>query len=249
MQAEPERPRLYDELADWWPLLSPPEEYEEEAAFYRGVLTGAASRPVSEVLELGSGGGNNAWHLKSHFAMTLADCAPGMLEVSRALNPECVHVEGDMRTLRLGRTFDAVFVHDAVCHLTSPEDLRQAMTTAAAHLEPGGVVLFALDYVRETFRPGVESGGHDGVDRGLRYLGWTWDPDAEDTLYTVDYAFLLREADGSVRVEHDRHVEGVFPRRVWLELLSDAGFDAGRVPIVHAELAPEERDVFVGKRR
>ncbi len=35
-------------------------------------------------------------------------------DTSRELNPDCEHVLGDMRTLRLGRTFDAVFVHDAV---------------------------------------------------------------------------------------------------------------------------------------
>ena len=32
--------------------------------------------------------------------------------MSRSINPECEHVQGDMRTLRLGREFDAVFVHD-----------------------------------------------------------------------------------------------------------------------------------------
>ncbi|NJO86299.1 MAG: hypothetical protein HC818_07005 [Synechococcaceae cyanobacterium RM1_1_27] len=26
-------PRLYQEFAEWWHLLSPPDEYEEEATF------------------------------------------------------------------------------------------------------------------------------------------------------------------------------------------------------------------------
>jgi hypothetical protein len=33
-----------------------------------------------------------------------------MLDVSRALNPECEHIEGDIRTVRLERSFDAVRV-------------------------------------------------------------------------------------------------------------------------------------------
>ena len=41
-----------------------------------------------------------------------------MLELSRTLNPDCEHLEGDMRTLRLGRTFDAVLIHDAVMYMT-----------------------------------------------------------------------------------------------------------------------------------
>ncbi|MHC4615594.1 MAG: class I SAM-dependent methyltransferase, partial [Planctomycetota bacterium] len=57
------------------------------------------------VLELGSGGGNNASHLKKWFDMTLVDLSPHMLEVSRALNPECSHQQGDMRTVRLGTLF------------------------------------------------------------------------------------------------------------------------------------------------
>ena len=37
--------RFYTDLAAWWPLISPPEEYEEEAAFIATVL-GSASIPI-----------------------------------------------------------------------------------------------------------------------------------------------------------------------------------------------------------
>jgi SAM-dependent methyltransferase len=77
---------LYGDLARWWPLISPPDEYAEEAAF-AATLLGSASIPVNEVLELGSGGGHNAVHLSSRFALTLVDLSPEMLEVSRRLNP------------------------------------------------------------------------------------------------------------------------------------------------------------------
>jgi len=153
-----------------------------------------------------------------------------MLTVSRALNPECEHVEGDMRTVRLGRVFDAVFVHDAVMYMTDGTDLRRAIATAAAHCRPGGVALFAPDHVRETFQPATDHGGHDGDGRGLRYLEWTWDPDPSDTCYVVDFAYLLRGPDGSVRVEHDRHVLGMFARETWSRLLHEAGFQAKTVP-------------------
>lgn len=117
---------FYGELAVWWPLISPPEEYEEEAAFAATMLS-SASIPVGEVLELGSGGGHNAFHLKASFVMTLADLSEEMLEVSRRLNPECDHRCGDMRSVRLGRHFDAVFVHDAIGYMTSEADLRRAV--------------------------------------------------------------------------------------------------------------------------
>ncbi len=96
-------PKLYREIADWWPILSTPEEYAEEAELYRKALVTSASAPIHTLLELGSGGGSNASHLKKHFQMTLVDLSPGMLEVSRKLNPECEHLQGDMRSVRLGR--------------------------------------------------------------------------------------------------------------------------------------------------
>jgi SAM-dependent methyltransferase len=221
---------MYDELASWWPLLSAPADYAEEADFYGRTLAAACASEPRTVLELGSGGGNNASHLKRRFAMTLVEPSAGMRAVSRSLNPACEHLEGDMRSVRLGRAFDAVFVHDAVCYMTSEDDLRRAIATAFVHCRPGGAALFAPDHVQENFRPGAEHGGHDGDGRALRYLEWTWDPDPADTTYLADYAFLLRERDGSVRVEHDRHLEGLFPRARWLLWLAEAGFTRGSCP-------------------
>src|SRR5262245_37325508 len=116
-------PRLYTDLASWWPLLSPPEEYRGEAEAALGLLRDALGHVPATLLELGSGGGNNALHLKRHAAMTLVDLSPDMLATSRALNPGVEHVEGDMRTVRLNRTFDAVFIHDAIMYMITEDDL------------------------------------------------------------------------------------------------------------------------------
>lgn len=246
-------PKLYADLASWWPLLSSPEEYAEEAAFYGKTLVEACARPPRTLLEIGSGGGNNAFFLKQRFEETvLVDLSPGMLAVSRRLNPDCQHVEGDMRTVRLGRQLDCVFVHDAVCYMTTEDDLRKAIETAFVHCAPGGAALFAPDHLKENFQPSTDSGGNDGegesAGKGLRYLEWTWDPDPADSTYVVDYAYLLRESDGTVRVEHDRHIEGLFSRGDWLRLLSEVGFDPSVVPFDHSELEPGSYELFIARR-
>ena len=242
-------PKLYRELADWWQLLSAPSDYVEEAAFYQQALLEHCQRPAKTLLELGSGGGNNASHLKARFDLTLVDRAPDMLRVSRDLNPECEHVEGDMRSVRLGRQFDCVFVHDAVVYMTTEDDLRRAIETAFVHCRPGGAALFAPDHVRETFRPPVtDCGGHDGGGRGLRYLEWTTDPDPEDNTYTVDYVYLLRDRDGSTRVEREQHVEGLFARDDWLRLTAAAGFEPAVVPFDHSEIEPGTYELFVCRK-
>ncbi len=150
MSDEPAQHRLYTDLAVWWPLISPPAEYQAEAAYFASVLD-SATTPVRDVLELGSGGGHNAVHLTAAFTLTLVDLSEDMLAMSRRLNPGCVHHLGDMRTVRLGRSFDAVFVHDAVDYLTSEDDLRRTAETAYMHCGPGGVAVFVPDVTAETF--------------------------------------------------------------------------------------------------
>ena len=243
-----ETPKLYSELAPWFHLLTAPIDYAEEAESYRKTLLEACEEPPRTLLELGSGGGNNASHLKALFTMTLVDLSPAMLDVSRTINPELEHIEGDMRTVRLGRVFDAVFVHDAVDYMTTEQDLRQAMESAFVHCRPGGVALFVPDHVRETFRPSTEHGGHDGGGRGLRYVEWTHDPDPADSTYTVDFAYLLRETDGSVRVEQDRHLCGLFSREDWLRLLAEVGFQPKAQPVEHSEVEPGSWEEFVAVR-
>jgi SAM-dependent methyltransferase len=223
------RHRFYSDLAEWWPLISPPEEYEEEAAFAAAML-------------------RMAYPPKREFEMTLVDLSDDMLAVSRQLNPECEHVVGDMRTLRLGRIFDAVFVHDAIDYMTTEAELRQAVTTAYEHCRVGGVAVLVPDNIAENFLPETDHGGHDAPDgRGARYLSWSSDPDSDDTRTRTDYAFLLRTADGTVTVAHDTHEFGLFPRALWLTVLADAGFRPRSV----AEVTSEDRlprEVFVGTR-
>ncbi len=224
-------PLMYDELAEWWPLLSAPADYEQEATWYRDALRAVTKGPVSTVLELGSGGGNNASFLRQWFDMTLVDLSAGMLEVSAALNPDCTHVQGDMRSVRLDVEFDAVLVHDAIMYMASHDDLSAAIVTAAAHCRPDGGAVFVPDFVRETFKPQTSCGGHDAPNgRGLRYLSWLWDPDPNDTSVVTDYAFLVRDTSDRTRVLRDRHVLGLFPSRVWTETLTAAGFEAQAQP-------------------
>jgi len=238
--------KLYGELAEWWPIFQSPGEYKVEAAYFARTLKESSKPPPRSLLELGSGGGNVAYHLKRHFDMTLVDLSPGMLAVSKALNPELEHIKGDIRKIRLGRTFDAVFVHDAICHMTTQADLRAAMKTAYEHLRPGGVALIVPDEVRETFAEETDHGGNDADRGGVRYLQWITDPNPRDNNYVVDFAIMIRDRKGQTRVVHDRHKMGLFPRTKWRSLLREVGF---RLTTINEEFEDFGRDVFLGRRR
>jgi ubiquinone/menaquinone biosynthesis C-methylase UbiE len=177
------------------------------------------------VLELGSGGGNVAWFLKKDFTLTLTDISGGMLAESKKQNPELEHIKGDMRTLRLGRTFDGVLIHDAIMYMTSEEDLRAALVTAHVHCKTSGVVVIAPDWVSETFSPHTTHEGVDVGERGVRYL----------------------EEDEELRTVVDRQIVGVFPHATWLRLLEDVGF---KVEVVEDPSTGGERsEVFVGHKQ
>jgi SAM-dependent methyltransferase len=231
---------LYSELSAWWHLFSPPEDYKEEATFYKKIFLDYSSQAPKTILELGSGGGNNASFLKKDFQMTLVDLSPEMLKVSHQLNPECKHIQGDMRTVRLNRVFDGVFIHDTIMYITTIDDLRKVMETAFVHCRPGGIALFMPDWVKETFKPSTDHGGTDGDDRGIRYLEWTYDPDPNDTAYIVEFAFLLHGPGKETQIKYDCHTFGLFERETWLKLLHESGFNSRMIK------DQDERDLFIG---
>ncbi len=237
-------PDLYTKLAEWWPLLSSPADYAQEAAAHWRAIVKHARRPVQTMLELGCGGGNNASHLKHWCRMTLTDLSPEMLEVSRRLNPECEHICGDMRTLRLNRHFDAVFIHDAIMYIRTREDLAAVMRTAFEHCHAGGVALLLPDHVRETFKPGDDEGGHDGAGRSFRYFEHAEDPDPDDDEYLVKMRYVLREGNGPARTIHDLHHCGLFDRASWISLLGQAGL----APLEITCEDGSDRLAFVGVR-
>lgn len=240
-------PRLYTDLAAWWPLFSSPvqDDYGAEADWIRDALNRTLGRDPSDILELGSGGGNIASHLRHRARLTLVDLSEEMLDVSRRLNPGVEHVRGDMRSVRLEKTFQAVLIHDAIDYMTTESDLQAAFATARAHLAPGGALIVLPDHVAETFKPGVETGGNDATDgnaRGVRFIEWTHESVGGAPTYDVDYAILTREADGSVRVFHDRHTLGLFSRAVWEAAFRRAGF---ALPDILKD--PWQRDVFIAR--
>ena len=77
-----------------------------------------------------------------------------------------------MRTVEIGRRFDAVLIYDAIDYLLTLEDISAAIRNAASHLEPGGILVVVPDDTAESYKPGSESGGNDDDTRSMRYLRW-----------------------------------------------------------------------------
>lgn len=240
-------PHMYTDLAPLWPLISPPEGYADEARHWLDALRAYLGPGRHPILELGVGGGNNLSHFAAEFDVVASDLSDAMLDNSRRLNPGVEHVVGDMRTLRLGRRFRAVLIHDAIDYLLTEDDLRATFATAAEHLEPGGVLICAPDWFRETFRsPTASLHGPRGADPQVTFLEYVHDPDPRDTTIETVFVFVLRRG-GKVEVIEDRHTQGIFPEATWTRLLAESGFRPERRPYpVHEDGHPAW--LLVGRR-
>ena len=243
-------PRLYHDLAELWPLISPPSDYAPEMQMIRQMLDHRLDRSNSSVrpsvLELGAGGGHGLWHLTDDFDCSAVDIAPAMVAHCRELNPSITAHVGDMRSVRLDKLFDAVLIHDAIDYMTTPADARAALATAATHLRPGGLLIVVPTYVSQTFVDHEVAHDHrENDDVELTYFSYVHDPDPSDTMIELVLVYLIRSRDEKkeLRIEHDRHQCGLFAIDDWLSMIQDAGFE------VHLDADHDQAGtVFVGVR-
>lgn len=248
--------RMYDDFAHIWPLISHHSDYEAEARHWRDALTAELGQGRLRILEFGVGGGNNLHHILypncdgslsadaacngSHMLhdrpahdAAVVDPSEKMLANCKLLNPTVAQRIGDMRSVRLNpdRKFDAVLIHDAVCYLLSEDDIRATLATAHAHLRGGGVLIMAPDWFSETYpSTQLNAGIRRDIMPEFASIEYEHDPDPSDETVESVFIYIIKQQDGRVRVEEDRHITGIFSIDVWLSLMEQAGFRAKRRP-------------------
>jgi len=211
----------YNDLAwteDW---LANSTDYEDEVATYLGLIQQYAAAPPQTLLHLGSGAGGMDHSFKRHFTVTGVDLSAGMLAKARATHPDIEYLEGDMRTLRLGRLFDAVAIPDSIDYMATLDDLRSAIATAVAHLKPGGVLL-VMGKPQEQFQNNnfAYTGERQGIHITLLENNYI-NPHHPNT-YEATLIYLVRQS-GELMMHHDRHILGLFPQATWEQVFRDAG--------------------------
>jgi SAM-dependent methyltransferase len=217
-------PLLYNELVSLWPFVSPPSSYVEEVETFRTRFRAHGVPDGANVLHLGSGGGSIDFHLKKYYRVTGIDLSQAMLSHAREINPDVHYMHGDIRSVRIRHKFDAVLLHDAISYMTTIADLEAAYRTAAFHLEPGGVLVTLPEELRSRLIPDrVDAETSSDERRVVTVIQTNYDPDPGDHSFENIFVFLIRE-DGDLRVEVDRHINGVFELEEFLDAMRAAGF-------------------------
>lgn len=222
---------MYNDLAWAWPIISPFEDYEEEATRFADILKENSPFPIQTLLHLACGGGHLDYWLKRRFSVTGVDLNPGMLANGAKLNPEVEYLQEDIRTLTMDRIFDAVVCFDSLVHCTTPEDLKACFEAAYRALRPGGCFLTYQEIIPETFTQNcTTSTTHGSDDFEITLIENNYDPDLGDCTFEGLFIYLIRRRGEDLRVEVEMFLGGVFPTDLWLKLMEEAGFSASIHP-------------------
>ena len=210
----------YNDLAWTESLLATQSDYEKESLVYVDLIKRTATEPPGTLLHLGSGAGGHDTFFKRHFTVTGVDLSLGMLNIARKLHPDIEYLEGDMRTLRLNRQFDAVVIPDSIDYMASLADLQQAIQTSLVHLKAGGVLLVVVK-TEETFQNNnfAYTGEKNGVHVTLFENNYI-NPLFCDT-YEANLIYLIRQ-QGELTIHTDRQLLCLFSQATWEKLFADA---------------------------
>jgi ubiquinone/menaquinone biosynthesis C-methylase UbiE len=201
--------------------VADPSEYEHEVMIYVDLIKRTASVPPRTLLHLGSGAGGHDTIFKRHFSVTGVDLSVGMLNKARQAHPDIEYIEGDMRTIRLDRQFDAVAIPDSIDYMASREDLQQAIQTAVMHLKTGGVLLVVAK-TEEVFQNNnfAYTGEKDGVR--VTVLENNFINPFRPHTYEATLVYLIRQ-QGELTIHTDHQVLGLFSQAIWDEVFKNAG--------------------------
>lgn len=147
---------LFGVYSQYYDLLYRDKDYDAEADYVRSLVNRFSDRTV-DVLELGCGTGKHAelfasagWNLlgveRSQEMLSAAKTRIHAM-ASRNLPGSFDAREGDVRTFRTSRQFDAVLaLFHVVSYQTSNDDVTQMFQTAFQHLKPGGLFVYDIWY-------------------------------------------------------------------------------------------------------
>jgi SAM-dependent methyltransferase len=117
------------------------KDYGAESAVLHDLIQ-SRSPGARSLLDVACGTGGHLRHLRRWYDVTGVDVDPAMVAEARVRLPQVPVLEADMRTLALGRSFDAaVCLFSSVGYLRSTEELTAAVGAMSRHLNPGGVLI------------------------------------------------------------------------------------------------------------
>ncbi len=215
--------KAYTDLAWTESLVYPPAEGLKEVKLFSKSIKENSKINTKTLLHVGCGSGIYDYTFKKHFKVTGVDLSKKMLEIAIQRNPEVVYRHGDMRTIELGKKFDAVTIPESIGYMTTKEDLRKAIRTANKHLNPGGVLLI-MSNIKDSFKSNnfVYTGKKGDIEITIFENNYILHDN--DSIYEATIIYLIRNK-GKLETYTDVHTLGLFDEKTWHFLLKEEGFE------------------------
>lgn len=136
----------FDAYSRYYDLLYRDKDYAAEVEYIAGLLERYGASGL-ELLEFGSGTGRHGRLLAERgYRVTGIERSAEMVAQARPA-PGFTCQQGDICTVQLGRTFDAVLsLFHVVSYQTANAAAQAVFARAAEHLQPGGLFLFDVWY-------------------------------------------------------------------------------------------------------
>ena len=158
---------MFHQLARFYDDLLAGKDYAAESARLEAIARRYGRCGGKTWLDVACGTGRHLEHLRLHHDVVGVDASAPMLRLARRRLPGVPLVRGDMRSFRLGRTFDVVScLFSAVAHLATEQDLERTFANFERHLAPGGLAIVEPWIDPAQFRPGfIHLLAHEGPGR------------------------------------------------------------------------------------
>lgn len=144
----------FNKYSKYYDMLYRDKNYQAEVAYVDSLISEFAASSKT-ILDLGCGTGRHDILLaEKGYLVTGVDISEEMLAVAQSqalafnLQPLPVnYIQGDIRTIRLDRTFDVIIsLFHVMSYQITNVDLSAAFSTVKAHLKPGGLYIFDCWY-------------------------------------------------------------------------------------------------------
>lgn len=191
--------------------------------------------PTLEILDLGTGGGHHLFHLfhqcpnlRSGLAVDLSE---EMLSRVDSILPQVETRQGDMTSLKFGRSFPLICVHDSFCYLAAEKQIQDLFSNIKEHLTHDGLAFVKLDAVKDSFAgPYRYLTSFEDEDYQLTLTHYEWDPNNRDTWIEVVYLFLEQRGSELVTRE-ERHRLGLFHQSDLLKMARSVDLEGEILPL------------------
>jgi SAM-dependent methyltransferase len=241
---------VFGGYASYYDIFYAQKDYALECQFVLDLLKSLSAQEIHSILDLGCGTGGHVLPLaRRGYEMTGVDLSGAMIEQARSKSAEAnlaadFHL-GDIRSVDLGRTFDAVISMFAVMgYQISNGDFFSAMRVARKHLESGGLFVFDAWFGPAVLRERPETRVReipDGAERILRVAAPELNPLANTV--TVHYTVLRLAGDRVLDETHESHpMRFLFAPEVAF-FAEQTGFEVLKLcPFLEPDREPNDRD-------